>query len=61
MRQLIYTCKRPETRFIGGLKVEYDGELLVITKGHRLDAITADPGEMIIVTVTDGMVACWVK
>lgn len=45
---LTYICKHPETRLIAkGVRVEYNGELLVIVAGHSLTAITANPGESV--------------
>lgn len=56
---LSFTCRHPETRPIGkGIMAEYDGTVLVISKGHRLTAITAEPGEEISITVMEQMIEC---
>lgn len=62
MRQLIYPCRHPETRPLGrGVKIDYDGSVLVVSCGHYLSAITAARGETIIINVTEGMIVCSAK
>ena len=59
MRQLIYLCRRPETRPLGrGVKVDYDGCVLIVSCGHYISAITAARGETILAHImSDGTIA----
>ena len=62
MRQLIYPCRGPEVRKLGnGVKIDYDGSVLIVSCGYYLSAITAHRGETIIITVEERMVACRAK